>query len=206
MNYPRIRRYVRWFAYAMSLMMIVSGCTGTIIRKPDLPGNQLLQRQFEVLPSGWIYEPIDEQNIWTDSDFTKGAWAIWSSFKRKDPREGSIMVEVHAFPNHQLAKRTRWPSPIVGVKRIEWSYTPPKADEFIVKCEDPLVRYCAFNMRYEEYRVILRLSIGEYMSVVDVNELLGVTDKFMQNYLANSTTSQGSQWWGATPNATEILR
>ena len=209
MIYPRIHQYMRSCLHFLLLAMsatIISGCAELLVREPQLPGNQLLQSQFEILPTGWIYEPISGRNVWTDSDFTWGVWAIWTSFKRKDPREGNITVEVHAFPNHQLAKRFRWPSPIIRREPVQWTFSPPTADEFIVECGNQQYQSCAFNMRYDEYRVILRLSVGENLSVKDVDRLLAVTDKFMQNYLANSVTSGRSRNDRPTPNVDEILR
>jgi hypothetical protein len=188
----------------------MSGCAETAMRKPALPVNQLLQRQFEVLPSGWIFPgSVDESEIMTDSDATWGAWTVWVVFNRKDPREGGITTEVHAFRNRRLAKRTRWPSPSISLEPTDWSYMPPGADEFIVECDEPQNhqdQYCLFSVLYEGYRIILRISINEYMTVENVNELLNVTDEFMQEYLANSTIVQGAQWERITPNAPEILR
>lgn len=207
MNCRQMLRYLRWIILFLLFAVVMSSCAETVIRKPALPVNQLLQRQFEVLPSGWIFPgSVEASEIMTDSDFTWGAWTVWSGFNRKDPREGSITIEVHAFRNHRLAKRIRWPSPIISREPIQWDYRPPMADEFIVECSDQRHQSCAFNMRYEEYRIILRLSIGEYISVKDVNRLLSVTDEFMQEYLANSTVSRGAQWERITPNALEILR
>ena len=99
--------------------ILLGGCAARYYqstqREPELPINQFLRKQFEVLPPGWTFHKVDASNIWTDTDFTWARWAVASGFRYKvtleTHRRNQISEEIHVFWNPFAAKVNSRPSP-----------------------------------------------------------------------------------------------
>jgi len=193
----------RWQHIGCFLAMLL-GCLGlggcavrffqSTRREPELSVQQLLHKQLEVFPPGWT---LDGAEIWTDTDFTWARWAVAAHFGY----EGDfVSEEVHIFRNPLVARIITRPSPPSLAARKGyipegWTYRPPHADRFEFGCSGgegvSQPKWCSLILRYEEYIIVLGAPIGDHLTLSDLQRILEVIDKEMNDYLQHSTLCPG---------------
>lgn len=185
-------------------------------REPELPIQQLLQKQLEAFPPGWY---VDESalEIWTSATdphgkFTNASWAIAVDFWYKNGvriskglataheqihvYRSSFAAQVISYPSEYWATYWEgWITPGEGYIPQGWSYRPLYASQFKFRCwkggglTQP--ELCSFILHYEEYIIVFDTPIASYMTLEDLQRIMAVTDREMANYLKNSTLRPG---------------
>jgi hypothetical protein len=205
------------FAVALISILALGGCAARFLqstwREPELPVEQFLQKQLEVLPPGWT---LGKSQIETDTDFTWARWVVTANFRYKKGLH-SAGEEIHVFSNSLAARIILRPSPpsvSAGKGYIPrgWTYRPPHANRFEFGCSggDGLSQPegCSLILRYEEYIVVFATPIGSHMTLDDLQRVLQAIDTEMSDYLERSTLRPGPRLVPArwdTSERTELL-
>lgn len=195
---------------ALSGLLTLGGCIVLFFqstqREPELPIRQFMQKQLEAFPPDWtVVIGGDIDYIYTDSDITWASWAVSATFWYKDgvrisPGIASAHEEIHVFRSAFMARITSYPSPsslsvAEGYIPQGWSYRPPHADRFEFGCRGGNGRaqpeWCGFIVRYEEYIIVFDTPIASYMTLEDLQRIMGVIDREMTDYLKRSTLRPG---------------
>ena len=196
--------YLRGVILSLRLLMTalaLASCGQEMQRQPEIPVNHILQKQLEVLPQGWMFEPATSADVWTDTDFTWARWAIAEAFYRRDAPAAQISEDIHVFVNSSHAQFIGCPSPVcVGISEgyvpDKWTYHPENADGFALGCnktDDTAAQseWCRALIRYQEYAIYFGAFIGDHFSLEDFEKLLKVTDQEMTDFLHYSTVRPG---------------
>ena len=166
-------------------------------RRPELPVQQLLNRQLQVFPAGWSQS---KPEVVTDTDFTWANWAVAATYRYKDGLHFAT-EEIHVFGNPFAAQIISSPSPAStgatkGYTPQGWTYRPLHADRFEFGCTGDNKAFpegCGFIIRYSEYVIVFSTPVNGYMTLQDLTRVLDVIDREMDQHLQSSSLQQGTR-------------
>ncbi len=174
-----------------------------IDRAPEFPINYLAEKQLTIFSSDWEYSA---PTIPTDRNITFAKYVYVTYFHTADPRR-YVWVNVHMHGNPLQARLDDCPSySCIGILYSEgekyttpegWTYHPPHADSFIIRCKDyqsDNISGCGIIVRYGEMIVEIDPSLKAALTAHDLQLLLEVTDETIYNYFEQSTINPKSRW------------
>jgi hypothetical protein len=177
------------------LVTMTLGCVSKSRVPHEIPLGTLLETQANALGPQWAVSATG--SLFTDSDFTYGAWTYWTGFDHADYRYSSTL-EFHTFRSPGLAKRWLSPSPMAvnvdkdGNPPTGWNYIPPHADRFILDCTPySIPSFCYALIVYQEYSIVYGTDMAGAMTVEDLQRMLQATDDFMFNFLTTTRLERG---------------